>query len=115
MREAIERARALGETIARHERTLAFLAAQQALEHDADARRLLDAYQQQAERIHQLELARQPVEAVDKHKLRELQSEMAGNGAIKDFIRRQADYVDLMNTVNRTMEETIASARQSGD
>lgn len=111
MQEVIEKARALGEAVARDARTRAFFAAEAALQKDKDAREILREYNAQAGRIHELQDAGKPIEVDDKRKLADLQGKIAGNATLKDFTRRQADYIELLNTVNQNMEQAIAKAR----
>ncbi len=112
MQDVMDKASVLGEAIAGHERTRAFMAADAVVHKDADAKAVMGAFRKQAEHIHQLETSQKPIEPADKHKLADLQAAMAGNELIKAFVRCQADYAELMNKVNQAMEEAI---NRSGD
>ena len=113
METVLDQARALGEVIAGHPRTKAFFAAGAALRADAGARGLLDSFQKHADYVHKLEDDNKPVEVADKRKLAELQTRMASNETIKVFMRSQADYIDLMNRVNRAMEAPLMARQQA--
>ena len=114
VQELLDRARALGEAIANHPHVQAFAAAREKVEKDAEAQQVLKAYEEQAQHIRQLETARRPIEVADKRKLAECERKMASNDALKELMRRQADYVALMNQVNRAMEAPLAASRKPG-
>jgi len=114
LRELLDKARALGETIAAHPRMREYTAAREAVEKDADTQSLLQSYGRQAEHIRALERNQKPVEVADKQKLAEIEGRMAGNDALKRLMRCQADYVELMNQVNRAMEAPLAAPPQAG-
>lgn len=110
--DVIQQARALGEALAKHPRVVGFLDARARLQKDQDAQRLLVDYQRQAQRIQQLQQAGKPIEVADKHKLSELEGQMSSNDVLKEMMRRQADYIELMNRVHQALEEPITSSRQ---
>lgn len=103
----VAQARALGEAIAAHERTRAFLAAQEAVSRDEAARNLLNDHSRHVEHIHRLEEQGKPIEVADKHKLRDLQSAMASNAALKQLMKAQADYLELVNRVHQAMDAAM--------
>lgn len=106
--DLLARAHALGEALAAHPMVRAYHAARQAARADDGAQKLLQDYQAQLDRIRQLEAARQPVEVADKHRLRDLEAQVAGHAALKTLMRAQADYVELMARVNRAIDEPLA-------
>jgi cell fate (sporulation/competence/biofilm development) regulator YlbF (YheA/YmcA/DUF963 family) len=114
IQELLDRARALGEAIANHPHVQAFTAAREEVEKDAEAQQVLKAYEEQARHIRRLEAKRKPIEVADKRKLAECEQRMASNDALKKLMRRQADYVALMNQVNRAMETPLAANRKPG-
>jgi cell fate (sporulation/competence/biofilm development) regulator YlbF (YheA/YmcA/DUF963 family) len=115
IQELVDRARALGEAIANHPDVRAFAAARTRVEKDAEAQQLLKAYEEQARHIRRLEAEQKPIEVADKRKLAECEQRMASNDALKELMRRQADYVALMNQVNRAMEAPLAANRERGE
>lgn len=106
--DLVNQARALGEAIARNPRVRAYIAAQRAVAADASARSLLGEYQQHAESLHRLEAEGKPIEPELKRKLVEYERSLASNDALKDLMRRQADYIEVMNRVNQAMEGAMA-------
>jgi cell fate (sporulation/competence/biofilm development) regulator YlbF (YheA/YmcA/DUF963 family) len=112
VRELLEQARALGEAIASHPLVQAFTAARAKVESDTAAQQVLNAYEEQARHIHQLEAQRKPIEVADKKRLAQCEQKMASNEALKDLMRRQADYVALMNQINRAMEAPLARSQE---
>ncbi len=107
-RELIEQARSLGRALAAHARARKFAEAQRALREDATARALLTDYQSQAQRLYQLEQERKPIEPADKHKLADLQRQVAGNDLLKGFTRAQADFMELLMHVHNAVDEPMS-------
>lgn len=114
LQELLDKARVLGEAIGAHPRMREYNAAREAVEKDADAQSLLQSYGKQAEHIRELERNQKPVEVADKQKLAEIEGRMAAHDAFKRLMRCQADYVELMNQVNRAMEAPLAAPPQAG-
>ena len=112
VQELLRMARELGEAIAKNERTRAYLAAQQAVQKDAAARSLLEEYGRHMGRIRKLELEQKPIEVADKHKVAEYEQEISGNDVLKNLMRSQADYVQLMNQINSAMETPLTATAQ---
>ena len=108
--ELIEQARSLGAAIAANSKVKAYFEAQNAVYTDADARQLLTDYNEAAEKIRRLESEQKPIEAVDKHKLADCEQRLASNDTVKTWMRRQADYFEVMTQVNRAMEEPLAQS-----
>jgi cell fate (sporulation/competence/biofilm development) regulator YlbF (YheA/YmcA/DUF963 family) len=104
MQEIIAEAAALGKKIAEHPRSRAFFDAARAAVADPEAQKLLRAYQEAAERLHELEASGKPIEPEDKRRLAALQSEMIGNEKLKAMLKAQADYVELMTHVQQAIE-----------
>ncbi len=106
--ELLAKARELGEALAAHPHVTTYYAAQRAARGDAAAQKLLQDYHSHLNRISQLEAEQKPIEVADKHKLRDLENQIAGQEALKILMRAQADYVALMNQVNQAMEAPLA-------
>jgi cell fate (sporulation/competence/biofilm development) regulator YlbF (YheA/YmcA/DUF963 family) len=110
----LDKATALGEVIAAHERVKAFLAAQRAVQEDQEASKLLQEYQAQAEHVGKLESGQKPVEVADKQKLAEIEGRLSANAVVSRLVRAQADYTEMMNQVNRALSTALAAdPRQS--
>lgn len=107
MEDIIEHARQLGKKIASHPRTTAFMTAAKAVAGDPEAQAVLKAYQDQIEKLHGLEKAGKPIEPEDKHKLADCEGKVAGHDKLKQMMKHQADYLEMMNRVNHAIDETI--------
>lgn len=107
MDEIIAAAAALGKQIAGHSRTREFMTAARAVASDADAQRILREFQEQRDRMHELEVTGQPVEPAIKRKVAALQEQVAGNDKLKAMMRTQADYLELMNRVYQAIEAAV--------
>ena len=114
MDKLIELSKRLGRQIAVHERAVLMQEAQKALQEDADARQLVEDFQKQAEKIHKLEQANQPVEVSDKHQLEAYETQMSGNHKIREFSRRQADYVEMMRKIWDAIHNEIMGEQPQG-
>lgn len=112
--ELLQQATALGAALAEHERVKAFLAAQQAVQRDAAAQQSLRAYSEYAQLIHTKEAQQQPIEPEEKHKLAELEQELSASDIVKELMRRQADYLELMREVNDAISAPIGAAAKAG-
>jgi len=109
IRELLDQARALGKALAQHPHIRAFTAAQARARADAEARQLLESYRQHTEKVRALELQRKPIEPEDKRKLVEYEQKIASHPALKELMRAQADYVALMNQINRAIEAPLSA------
>ncbi len=107
MQEIIEQARKLGQMIAANERTKALKEMEKALDSDQQAQELLQEYQKQAEHIEKLEMSGSPIEVSDKHKMRDLEQQMALNQTLKNITAKQVDFVELMNKVKSEIDAQI--------
>jgi cell fate (sporulation/competence/biofilm development) regulator YlbF (YheA/YmcA/DUF963 family) len=113
MQELMEKARRLGEEIAAHERTRSFVSAAQAVRTDAAASGLLREFEAQSERMAKLEQAQKPIEVEDKRALADLHGRLTGNALVKELMRRQADYFELMTGVNRAIQEPLIAIQEA--
>ena len=105
MEDIIAEARAFGKKIAQHPRSVSFMSAAKAVAEDKEAQRILQAFQEQVQRVQELEASGKPIEVSDKHKLTDLQSQVASNDNLKTMMKHQADYLELMHHINRAIDE----------
>lgn len=108
MDEILNLATRLGKLIAADPRAQRMAAARDALDKSLEDRQLLSDYHEQQNKIAELEAATKPIEPGDKRKLADLQARVAGSEVLKDLLRAQTDYVELMTTVSRRIEEESA-------
>jgi cell fate (sporulation/competence/biofilm development) regulator YlbF (YheA/YmcA/DUF963 family) len=109
IQELLSKASALGEALAANPTVSAHYRAQNSVRSDPAAQKLLQEYQTQVERIHELERNKRPVEVADKHKLADLERQLVGNETLKNLMRTQADYAAVMARVNKAMEAPLAA------
>ena len=105
MDDIIADARALGKKIAAHPRTSAFMTAARAVAKDKAAQDILKAYQDHMQHLQELEGSGKPIEVADKRKLADCESAVAGNDKLKEMMKRQADYMELMHRINNAIDE----------
>lgn len=104
----LEQARSLGKSIGQHKRMRAFNEAREGVQRDPAAQQILQDYSQYMEKLQRLEAEGKPIEPTDKRKLAEIEGRMSSNDALKQLMRAQADYIELMDRVNSAMEEALA-------
>ncbi|MBN1436689.1 MAG: YlbF family regulator [Sedimentisphaerales bacterium] len=115
MDKLIELSRRLGRQIAAHERTVLMQNAQKALQEDPDARKLVEDFQKQAEKIHKLEQENKPIEVADKHQLEAYENQMSSNDKVREFSRRQADYVEMMRKIWDAIHNEIIGEQEPAE
>jgi len=83
---------------------------------DPEAKQIQDDLEKQLQRIRKLEQEMKPIEVADKRELSRLQELAARNPGLKDLLRAQADYFEMMNKVNNTILMALApSDEEKGD
>jgi cell fate (sporulation/competence/biofilm development) regulator YlbF (YheA/YmcA/DUF963 family) len=113
MEDIIAHARELGKKIAAHPRCSQFMAAARAVAGNQEAQETLRAYQEQVVKVRTLEAEGKPIEVEDKHRLTECESKVAADELLKGMMKHQADYVELMNSINHAIDEAV-QAGESG-
>ena len=106
----------LGKLIAASAASKVFMQMRKTVEADQQAVKLVEDYQQQMQKIAELESSAKPIEPEDKHQLTELQQNMASNETLKSWMRAQADFSELMSKVNKAISEPFQDtpAAQNG-
>ncbi|MGC9454737.1 MAG: YlbF family regulator [Phycisphaerae bacterium] len=110
--EIIELADGLGRALADSPQAQALRDAQQQLQEDPEASRLIGEYRDQAEKISRLEQEGKPVEPDDKHKLDELHSTLASMPTFKKYTAAQFEYADLMRRVDDALSKHLGGDAQ---
>ena len=100
----------LGERIANHERFQKLRTAESAVQADKVAQDLVTSADEQRRKVAELEASQQPVEPEDKHELIRLEEAIRGNENLQGLARAQADFMELMNKVNRAIREKLDTA-----
>ena len=112
MEDIIAQARELGKKIAGHERTKSFMTAAKAVAEDKDAQAVLKNYQENIEKIRSLEAAGKPIEVDDKKKMQQAETAVAGNDKLKQMMKHQADYLEMMHRINSAIDEAAQTLSQ---
>lgn len=103
MDEILDLAEKLGNLVRNDNRFRALMEAEKKVVADAEAKKLLEDFQTQSEKIMDRERRREPVEVEDKHRLRDLHEKVAGHALIKELTKARVEYAELMNRVNRAI------------
>jgi cell fate (sporulation/competence/biofilm development) regulator YlbF (YheA/YmcA/DUF963 family) len=105
MDEILELATKLGESIAADPRAKAMAAARTQLEESAADRQLLVDYQDLQQKLAGLEAEGKPIEAENKRQIADLHAKVTQSEIIKELLKAQTGYVELMSAVSRQIEE----------
>jgi cell fate (sporulation/competence/biofilm development) regulator YlbF (YheA/YmcA/DUF963 family) len=105
MDEILELASRLGKRIAQEDRGQRMIAARAALEGSLADRQLLANFEECQRRIQQLQMEGRAIEPEDKRKLVDLQNRVIASPVLKDLLRAQADFVELMAQVSTCLEQ----------
>jgi cell fate (sporulation/competence/biofilm development) regulator YlbF (YheA/YmcA/DUF963 family) len=104
--QILELAAQLGERIAADPRGRQMADARAALDGSLQDRQLLEDYEAQQQKMNELAAAGKPIEPEDKRRLADLHGKVIGSRVIKDVLKAQADYLELMTAVSQRIEET---------
>jgi cell fate (sporulation/competence/biofilm development) regulator YlbF (YheA/YmcA/DUF963 family) len=115
MDEILDLAAQLGKRIAVDPRGKQMSAAQAALDASLSDRQLLQDYETQQHHIHSLEIAGKPIEPDDKRRLADLHGRVVGSAVIRNLLKAQADYVELMTLVSQRIEDAAFGALQPAE
>ena len=105
MDEILDLARRLGARIAADSRGRQMANARVALDGSLQDRQLLQDYEAQQQKMHELEATGRPIEPEDKRRLADFHGKVIGSCIIKDLLKAQADYLELMTLVSQQIEE----------
>ena len=105
MDQILELAARLGERIAADPRGRQMADARAALDGSLQDRQLLEDYETQQQKMNELAAAGRPIEPEDKRRLADLHAKVIGSRVIKDVLKAQADYLELMTAVSQRIEE----------
>ena len=114
MEEVLALAEKLGTAIAKHDRFGTLRAAEKRVSDDETASGIQSALEKQLVKISELERTGKPVEVADKRELERLQDEFRTSSALRDLVKAQADYLEMMNRVNQTIVSRLQPAAESG-
>ena len=116
MEEILDLAARLGKRIAVDPRAQAMVGAQNALEKSLADRQLLNDYEGQQQKIYELESAGKPIEPEDKRRLADLHGKVVSSSVIKQVLKAQADFLELMTGVSQRIEqEALDRGAKSGE
>ena len=107
--QVLDQARRLAEVLAAHPRFQGLREAENAVRASEDARKISDDLNAQMEKIADLETRAQPIEPEDKVLLEQLREKVHANELLQDLARVQADYLELMEQVNRIIREGLTA------
>ncbi len=109
MDEILDLATKLGKRISQDSRAGNMVDAQVALENSLADRQLLADYEQQQQKVYELEVSGKPIEPDDKRKLADLHGKVVGSQVIKQVLKAQADFLEIMNSVSQRIEQEALS------
>jgi cell fate (sporulation/competence/biofilm development) regulator YlbF (YheA/YmcA/DUF963 family) len=107
MEAAVAAAEELGRQIAQAEAFRRLRSAEDAVQGDAASQKILGDFDLQRRKIEDLERAQKPVEPEDKHEMIRLSDAVHSAPALQELVRAQADYMELMNRVNKAIQQAL--------
>lgn len=107
MDQILEIAKKLGEAVKAHERCTALREASKTFQEDDDAQKLREEYDAAVAAVRAKMAQNQPLEPDEKRAEAELRAKVSTNLAIVALLKAQADFHELMNSVNETIQEAI--------
>ena len=112
MEEALAAAAELGRTIAQAEAFQRLRAAEDAVQGDAASQKILQEFDRQRRKIEDLEHSGKPVEPETKHEMIRLSDSVHSAPKLQELVRAQADYMELMNKVNKAIQEALLPQKE---
>jgi len=107
MEEILAIAKQLGDAVKASERCAALRSASEAFQADADAQALRDEYDAAVTAVQEKTARNAPLEPEEKRAEADLRAKVAVNPTILSLLRAQADFHELMNAINDTVQKTI--------
>ena len=101
------KAQDLGDAIAAHPACVALNTALETFRADEAAQKLEADYAEAARTLEAKSAAGEALEPEDKRREAELRDQMVANEVMKNFLRAQADFQELMQTTNATIQSAI--------
>jgi len=105
MNEIFDLAVRLGKRIAEDSRARQMAEAQAALDKSLADRQLLNDFERQQQKVYELEASGKPIEPEDKRRLADLHGKVVGSVVIKQVLKAQADFLELMASVSQRIEQ----------
>ncbi len=115
MQDILELAAKLGKRIAGDARASNMAAARNALDASLPDRQLLQQFEEQQQKFGELEREGKPIEPEHKRALADLHTKVIGSDVIKNLMKAQADYVELMTAVSREIERHSLGSDQPSE
>jgi len=112
--QIMKSAQELGKLLGDHPKVARLEGAIEKLKGDTEAQRALNDFNRHLQTVAEKEMAGQPIEVSDKHRLQELQNEVVHNLVLREFQLAQMDYVDLVRAIDETMYGRSAAAAAVG-
>ena len=107
MDDILKRAKELGQAIAAHERCQALKQAAKALKADEEAKQIEKEYARAARVLQEKSAAGEPLEPEEKRREADLRSKTVAHPLIRELLKAQADFAELMQETNAKLESAI--------
>jgi len=109
----LDMAQKLGQALADSEQRQALHDAWQALQEHKDVLDTLQAFQQQAGKMQQMEHAGRPIEVEDKRKFQTLHDKLVASDIFKRYTKAEMEFSDLMRHVHATIRKQVADVEKT--
>ena len=108
MDDILKKADEVASMLLEHPRYQELRKARDAVRADPAAGKALHAYEQQVDKVQQLAAQHKPIEVADTHRLAELEQQVSGNEKIRELVRCQADFSELLNRLHGRLFAPLA-------
>jgi cell fate (sporulation/competence/biofilm development) regulator YlbF (YheA/YmcA/DUF963 family) len=112
MNTIIELAQQLGEAISSSDQAATLRTVRTEMAAQEGLVQTMNEYQQQMDKLTQLEKEGATIEVDDKHKLRDLHGRLISDPVYKKFNEAQMEYIDLMRKVNEAMQTKLQETEE---
>lgn len=107
MEQILKTATELGRLVADQPAYHALRSAELAVQADKETTGLLGALHKQRRHIAELEAQMKPVGVEDKHELQRLNEAAGANDKLRELLRAQADFMQIMNRINQAIQKEL--------
>jgi cell fate (sporulation/competence/biofilm development) regulator YlbF (YheA/YmcA/DUF963 family) len=107
MDDVVKKAAELAEAIRGSERYVALRRVEKGIAGDEATQKLLEDFQAIQVKMAEKERAQEPIEVEEKRELARVEEQVKTNDSVLELLRVQADYYEMMNLVNSTIQSAL--------
>jgi cell fate (sporulation/competence/biofilm development) regulator YlbF (YheA/YmcA/DUF963 family) len=113
MDDVVKKAADLAAAIRANRRFTALREIEKVIAGDEDTQKLLQAFEAIQVKMVEKEKSQEPIEVDEKRELARVEEEVKTNASVLELLRVQADYYEMMNLVNSTIQSGLGEGEES--